>query len=165
MRNVTMSRALLAVVAAGVLWTALPAPAAAQGAGPYQYYALTPCRVFDTRVTTGDTAGAPPLTNGTTRTFVVQNKCGVPVGAKAVSVNLSAVSPQGAGYLTMFPSGITRPVVASLTYNAGEPAISNGAIVPLADQTVQAQDLSIYTKVGSGTNTVHAVLDVTGYFQ
>jgi hypothetical protein len=163
MRNVTMSRALLAVVAAGVLLSGLPAPAAAQG--PYQYHALTPCRVFDTRVSTGDTAGAPALTNGTTRTFVVHTKCGVPTTAKAVSVNLSAVAPAGAGYLTMFPTGITRPVVASLTYNVGEPAISNGAIVPLADQATYAEALSIYTKVGAGTSTVHGVVDVTGYFE
>lgn len=158
-----MSRAVLAVLAAGLFLGALPAQAVAQA---LQYHSLTPCRVFDTRVSTGDTAAAPALSNGTTRTFVVQGKCGVPVGAKAVSVNLSAVAPAGAGYLTMFPSGITRPVVASLTFNVGEPAISNGALVPVADQGTYAEDLSIYTKVGTlPTHTVHGVLDVTGYFQ
>jgi hypothetical protein len=160
-----MSRALLAVLAAVVLLAALPAPAAAQGAGPYQYYSLTPCRIFDTRVTGGATGGAPILTNDTTRTFVVQGKCGVPVGAKAVSVNLTAVGPTAGGYLTLFPTGITRPVVSSLNYNAGEPAVGNGALVPLADQTTHAEDLSVYTRVAAVGGTVHAVLDVTGYFQ
>jgi hypothetical protein len=164
MRNVSMSRALLAVVAAGVLLAALPVPAAAQGTGPYQYYSLTPCRIFDTRVSTGATAGAPILATGTTRTFVVQGKCGVPVGAKAVSVNLTAVAPNGAGYLTLFPSGITRPVVSSLNFNVGEPAVGNGALVPIADQGTYAEDLSVYTKVAVTNGTVHAVLDVTGYF-
>ena len=166
MRNLPMSRTVLAVLAAGLLFAALPTPAAAQ-AGPYQYHSLTPCRVFDTRVTSGDTAGSPALVNGATRTFVVQGKCSVPVGAKAVSVNVTALSPVGGGgYLTLFPTGITRPVVSSLNFNPGEPAVGNGGLVPLADQTTYAQDLSIYTKVGTlSTNTVHAVLDVTGYFQ
>jgi hypothetical protein len=162
MRNVTISRALLAVVAVAVLLAALPAPATAQG---FQYFSLTPCRVFDTRVSTGPSAGAPIIGSLTTRTFVVQGKCGVPVGAKAVSVNLSGVGPNGPGFITMFPTGITRPVVASLTFNAGEAAIGNGALVPLADQAAHAQDPSLYAKVDVPTGTIHAVLDVTGYFQ
>jgi hypothetical protein len=148
-----------------LLLAALPAPAAAQGTGPYQYYSLTPCRIFDTRVATGDTAGAPILADNTTRSFVVQGKCGVPVGAKAVSVNLTAVGPNGAGFLTLFPAGITKPVVSSLNFNVGEPAVGNGALVPLADQSAHAQDLSVFTRVAVASGTVHAVLDVTGYFQ
>jgi hypothetical protein len=165
MRNTVMFRAVMVVVAGGLLLAALPTPAAAQGAGPYQYHALTPCRVFDTRQASGDTAGAPILADSSTRTFQVQGKCAIPVGAKAVSVNLTAVGPTGAGYLTLFPTGITRPVVSSLNFNAGEPAIGNGALVPLADQATHAQDLSVFTRVAAASGTVHAVLDVTGYFQ
>ncbi len=165
MRNVTMSRALLAVAAAGLVLAALPAPAAAQGTGPYHYYSLTPCRIFDTRVASGDTAGAPILSDQVVRTFIVQGKCGVPVGAKAVSVNLTAVGPTGAGFITLYPTGITRPVVSSLNFNTGEPAVGNGALVPIADQSTHAQDLSVFARVTAGAGTVHAVLDVTGYFQ
>lgn len=154
MRNVAMSRAVLAVVAAGLLLAALPA----QADGPFQYHSLTPCRLADTRTTT-------ILSNDTTRTFQVQGLCGVPVGAKAVSVNVTAVGPNGAGYLTLFPSGITRPVVSSLNYNQGEPAIGNGALVPLANQTSYPQDLSVYARVAAAGGTVHMVLDVTGYFE
>ncbi len=95
---------------------------------------------------------------------MVQGVCGVPVGAKAVTVNLTAVGPNGTGFLTMFPTGITRPVVSSLNFNAGEPALGNGAIVPVADQTAFSQDLSVFARV-TGPGVTNIVLDVTGYFQ
>jgi len=162
-------RALLAVLAAGLLVAALPAPAAAQN-GPYQYHSLTPCRLADTRDAAIPPNGTPILTGQTTRTFMVQNKCGVPIGAAAVSVNVTAVGPTGPGFLTMFPTGVTKPLVSSINYGQGEPALGNGAIVPLGTYSATAPyDLSIYASVnpvaGVPTPTVHMVLDVTGYFQ
>jgi hypothetical protein len=150
-------------VAACLLVVALPAPSFAQG-GPFQYHSLTPCRVADTRA-----AQAPILTDSgaigsTPRTFTVQGVCGVPVGAKAVSVNVTAVGPNGTGFLTLFPSGTTQPVVSNLNFNAGEPALGNGAIVPLG--AAATLDLSVFTRVPPvSVGTVHMVLDVTGYFQ
>lgn len=143
-----------------VMATVLPAEAA----GPFQYHSVTPCRVADTRNATGP-SGGPILADQATRTFPVQGLCNIPVGAKAVSVNVTAVGPTGAGFITLFPTGITRPVVSSLNYNQGEPAIGNGGIVPLADQATFAQDLSVYARVSATSGTVHMVLDVTGYFQ
>jgi hypothetical protein len=151
------------IVFASVLGAALglaAGPAAAQSAGPFQFHSLTPCRVADTRTV----ANGPIIPDGATRTFAVQGVCGVPVGAKAATVNLTAVGPNQTGFLTMFPSGITRPLVSSLNFNAGEPALGNGAIVPLADQASFAQDLSVFARV-TGPGVTNIVLDVTGYFQ
>ena len=53
----------------------------------------------------------------------MQGVCGVPSGAKAVSVNVTAVGPAGLGFLTLFPQGTTQPVVSNLNYSAGEPAL------------------------------------------
>lgn len=153
-RATVVTLALAAVVA-----VSLPATASAQG-GPFQYYSVTPCRVADTRTPT-----PTPIADGATRAFVVQGVCGVPVGAKAVSVNITAVGPTNAGYLTAYPTGITRPVVASLTFNAGESAIGNGGIVPLADQATHASDMTIFARVIGGGGTTNVVIDVTGYFQ
>jgi hypothetical protein len=160
MRNVAASRAVLASAVAGLLLAALPT----QADGPFQYHSLTPCRLADTRNAAG-ASGGPILTDGSTRNFPVQGLCAVPVGAKAVSLNVTAVGPNGIGFLTLFPAGITRPVVSTLNYAAGEPAIANGAIVPLADQSTQANDLAIFARVAVANGTVHMVLDVTGYFQ
>ena len=160
MGNVAVSRTVLAVLAAGAVLSAVPSEAA----GPFQYHSVTPCRLADTRNAVGP-SGGPILADNATRTFPVQGLCGIPVGAKAVSVNVTAVGPNGLGFLTLYPAGITRPVVSTLNYNAGENAIANGAIVVLADQAVQAQDLAVFARVATAGGTVHMVLDVTGYFQ
>ena len=161
MRNVATSRAVLAVLAASLALAALPTQAAAQAAGPYQYHSLTPCRLADTRNIT-----PPVLSSDATRTFQVQGLCSIPVGVKAVSINITAIRPSGAGFLTLFPTGIPRPTtVSSINFAAGEPGIANGAIVSLADQATHPQDLSVYAWTGPGAGTVHLVLDVTGYFQ
>lgn len=164
MSKVTASRTVLAGLAAGAILAILPAQVSAQAAGPFQYHSLTPCRLADTRNPAGP-SGGPILTDNSTRNFPVQGLCGVPVGAKAVSVNVTAVGPNGVGFLTLFPAGITRPTVSTLNYSAGEPAIANGAIVPLADQTAQPLDLAIFARVAVAGGQVHMVLDVTGYFQ
>jgi hypothetical protein len=156
----TFSRRIVFALVLGAALCLAAGPAAAQSAGPFQFHSLTPCRLADTRTP----ANAPILQDGQTRTFVVQGLCGVPVGAKAATVNLTVVGPNGTGFLTMFPSGIPRPLVSSLNFNAGEPALGNGAIVPLADQAMFAQDLSVFARV-TGPGTAHIVLDVTGYFQ
>lgn len=158
MGNVAVSRAVLAVLTASSILAAVPTDAA----GPFQYHSLTPCRLVDTRATA---TGGPILANNTTRTFVVQGACGIPVGARAASVNVTGVGPNGAGFLTLYPSGIATPLVSTLNYNVGETAIGNGAIVVLADQSVNAQDLSVFTRVNATGGTVHMTLDVTGYFQ
>jgi hypothetical protein len=93
------------------------------------------------------------------------------VGAKAAALNVTVVTPNGAGYLKLFPVGIAQPPVSTINYNAGEPALANGAIVPLGTSdgtgcpTACPADLSIFTRVAVAGGTVHAVLDVTGYFQ
>ena len=166
MRNVATSRAVLAVLAASLALAALPTQAAAQAAGPYQYHSLTPCRFVETRTNQPPPNTPPVLSSDTTRTFQAQGLCNIPVGVKAVSINITAIRPSGAGFLTLFPTGIPRPTtVSSINFAAGEPGIANGAIVSLADQATYPQDLSVYAWTGPGAGTVHLVLDVTGYFQ
>jgi hypothetical protein len=143
-------------VAAGLVLVAIPAPVA-QAAGPFQYHSVTPCRVADTRNIT-----APILTSGVVRTFTVQGNCGIPAGAKAVSINTTAVGPNGAGFLTLYPAGATQPVVSNINFNAGEPALGNGAIVPLGAAT---PDLAVFPFVNAAGGAVHMVIDATGYFQ
>ena len=135
-------------------------PAFVDGAGPYQFYSLTPCRVADSRNPNG-LSGGPALQHGVTRLFPVQGICGVPQGAKAVALNVTIVAPTGLGHLTIWPSNIGKPTVSTINFSPEESALSNGAIVPLSGLDL---DLALEpTVVGNGT--VHVVLDVTGYFQ
>ena len=144
------------LLAFAVLATAVPDIALADG--PFQFFAITPCRVFDSR-----SGGAPPLPNGV-HGIRVQGNCGVPVGAEAAVVNVTVVAPNRAGHITLWPTGISEPLVATLNFLASEPALANGAIVPLGPDGGGANDLSFrYSMSSPGSG--HIVFDVTGYFQ
>jgi hypothetical protein len=132
------------------------APSYAQS-GPYQYHPVTPCRLADTR--SSPQGGA--LVNGQDKAYQVQGLCGIPSGAKAVSLNVTAVLPGGAGYLLLYPSNVTRPINVSTINFVINDIVANGAIVPLG--TTASADLRVYAVVGAGT--VNMVLDVSGYFQ
>ena len=163
-----MKRKYLAVVPAlgsAFLVLALAAPAAAQAAGPFQFHSLTPCRIVDTRLP-AQTVGqyGPVLQSGVERKFPVQGNCGVPVGAKAATLNVTVAAPTNQGNLRLFPSGIVAPNVSTINFPPGTSALANGAIVPLADQSLQPSDLAVLPTVVSN-GQVHLILDVTGYFQ
>lgn len=147
---------LVALLAIG-LGTLASLPAA-EAAGPFQFYSITPCRLLDTRI-----AGqGPALTSGVTRNVQVQGKCGIPNGAKAATLNVTITQPTEAGHLILWPSGGSQPGVSTINFVTGEPALANGAIVPLS--AILGGDLSVQPFVWN-TGTVHLVLDVTGYFQ
>ncbi len=138
----------------------------ASAAGPYQFYSVTPCRIADTRnPVNGQGTGGPALSAGSPRNFPVVGvgSCGVPSDAKAAALNVTAVSPTLEGFLKIWPYNTGQPNVSTINFQAGEPAIANGAIVPLtADPTFQIS--VVYgTAVPGGTS--HLILDITGYFK
>jgi hypothetical protein len=135
----------------------LTAAAPALADGPFRFYAITPCRLVDTRVV----AEGPALSGNTTRDFQVQGKCGVPVGAKAASLNVTVIGPTSKGHLRLFPSGTALPTISTINFQGGETALANGAIVPLS---TNANDVSVFTFLVTGGAQTHLVLDVTGYF-
>ena len=147
-----MTRSTRFVALAALLLCAAPVLAE----GPLRFFPITPCRLADTRQTT-------PIPGQSGRDFDVQGVCGVPANAKAVALNATIIGPQTDGYLTLYPSGIPRPVAASMTFKAGEPALGNGAIVALSTND---KDLTAYVFLGNppGGWTAHLALDATGYF-
>jgi hypothetical protein len=126
------------------------------GSGGLNFYALTPCRLVDTRNASG-TFGGPTMGANTTRTFPLsQASCGLPgvPGAQAYSLNMTVV-PQGVlSYLTTWPAGGTQPVVSTLNAFKGQ-IVANAAIVPAGDTGA----ISVYV-----TNTTDVVIDTNGYF-
>ena len=137
--------------------TAVFASTALAQNGPFQYYPLTPCRVVDTRGA-NSTNGGPVFGSNTTRNFQMRGFCGVPTSAKAVSLNVTVTQATQPSYLTVWPSGLTQPIVSMINFEATDPALANGIIVGLSSNT---QDLSVYNSSGN----VHVIVDVTGYFQ
>lgn len=161
-----------AVLAAGMLTAAAPA-GTARAAGPTTaraaavgtastapapdgaYLGLAPARVLDTR--TGVGASTAPVSPGGTLTLKVLGVGGVPAtGVSAVVLNLTATGATGAGYVTAYPGGATRPVVSNLNFTAGA-TVQNMVIAKVgADGTVRL------TNTGAGT--VHLIADVSGYY-
>jgi len=87
----------------------------------------------------------------------------VPSTAKAAVLNVTLVSPSLDGFLSIWPFNTTPPLVSTINAAAGEPAIANGAIVPLTTD-VNFNISVIYGTAVSG-GSAHVILDVTGYFQ
>jgi len=74
------------------------------GADTLQFYALTPCRVLDTRKLNGP-LGGPYLPSGQERDFpVLESACNIPSTAQAYSMNFTVVPYEGQvlGYLTVW---------------------------------------------------------------
>lgn len=164
---ITLARTLgLGALAVVVL---SPGLAEAQ-AGPYQYYAITPCRVYDTRTglpSAGGTNGGIMLT-ATPRSFRMRGLCGVPSTAAAVSVNLTVTEPQASqGDLRVAPYPGDFPAQSTSNYYAGE-TVANGAIVPLGTVNPGTDpDIQIDAAGAPFTQkwTYHLLIDVNGYFQ
>lgn len=133
----------------------------AEAAGPFQFFSITPCRLADTRNPTG-VFGGPALAPNTTRNYPVTGSCGIPVTAKAVVFNFTIVQPNAPGNLVVYPFGGSLPLTSVINWDAGEFAIANGAIIPLANST---NDISVYPNTTLGAAPVNLVIDVTGYFQ
>lgn len=165
-RNILRSLALVAVLGA-LLAGALPAAAQVTG-GPYQYYSVTPCRIADTRdaayTAFGPNNGPPNLQAGPYRAIKVKENCGIPTDAAAVSLNAAVLSPTAMGFFSMWPVGGTFPIVSTINFQANEPGLANGAIVPLAAGT--APDLYVvYGNDGTPGKFMDFIIDVTGYFR
>jgi uncharacterized repeat protein (TIGR01451 family) len=114
------------------------------------FFTAAPCRIVDTRTSS-------PLASGVVRTFTVAGTCGIPAGAKAVAANVTVVSPSGAGYVSVYPSG-TAAGTATVNFTAGLVRAGN-AVLALKNGALDAKAL-----VG-GNGTVQVVIDVSGYFQ
>ena len=125
--------------------------------GGGNFYAVTPCRVLDTRNPSGP-YGGPALTSGVQRLLMVSGRCGVPSAARAVSVNATVVNPSGAGYLTFYPGGQAPPVASTLNF-AGSQVLANNALLQISAEG----ELAVSAFVAN-TGQAHLVLDVVGYF-
>lgn len=124
---------------------------------PVDFYTMSPCRVVDTRLAGGPTAGAP-LACGADQDFtIVGGACGVPPGARAVSLNVTVTQPSALGNLRLFASGAPAPLVSSLNYSAGQTR-GNNAIARISAGGVLAARCA-------PSGTAHVIVDVNGYFQ
>jgi hypothetical protein len=126
---------------------------------PTRYYPVTPCRVFDTRVESGDTAGWPILAAGASRTFAVTNKCGLPSDTIAIAANATVVHATEVGSLTIIAGHLTSSITDVIQLPLSR-ARANNAIIQLANDGT-----GTIMVINNSSGTVHLILDVNGYFK
>lgn len=127
----------------------------ASGPAGARFSSLTPARIVDTRNGTGGFT-APVGVAGTISPTVV-GVGGVPAaGVSAVVLNVTVTQPTaGESFLTVFPTGATRPLTSNLNFSAGR-SVPNLVIAKVgADGKV-----SVYNHAG----TTDVILDVVGWF-
>lgn len=119
-----------------------------------QLFTVSPCRIFDSRDTTGPLGGPTLLANQARSIPILSSKCNIPSDAQAYSFNYTVVPHGYLGYLTTWPTGPTRPVVSTLNAPTGA-TTANAAIV------VAGNSGSVDVFV---TDDTDLVIDVNGYF-
>jgi hypothetical protein len=117
--------------------------------------AFSPFRLLDTRT------GAAKSTN-TTYVVDVTGHANIPDDAVAIFGNVTVVSPNYTGFLTLFPAGTSVPTVANLNFSTNQIA-GNFFMLGLGTGG-NAGDLSYRAGAVAG-KTYHVVIDVFGYVQ
>jgi secreted trypsin-like serine protease len=112
------------------------------------YTGVTPQRLVDTR----QSAAVPA---GTSLIVAVTGQAGLPAtDVAAVTLNLTATDPAGAGYLTAYPCGSPPPVASNVNYVAGQ-TVANAVTVALGTGGA----VCIFSFA-----TSHVIVDVTGWY-
>ena len=122
------------------------------GTGGLSLYPLAPCRVLDTR-TVGTGQPFQGVYNSPGGVDVLTSTCAPPIASKGFVFNATVVPSGQMPYLTLWPHGLTQPLVSTL--NAYDGVItSNMAIVPTNDGSIDAYAQGL----------TQLILDISGYF-
>jgi hypothetical protein len=114
---------------------------------------VTPNRILDTRQSV-------PVGPNQSIAVQIAGKGGVPAMAstvppKAVVLNVTAVGPTAAGYLTVWPDAVTRPGTSDLNFAAGQ-TVPNLVVV----QVGATGKIDVYNAFG----TTNVLVDVMGWY-
>ena len=123
---------------------------------PSTLVTVVPCRIVDTRNAAGP-FGGPRLVGGTPRSFPIPTSTtctGIPATAAAYSVNVTVFAPDNNGFLSVFPTGGSTPVVSTLNYATFQ-TIPNAAVVPAGTSGA----ISVFS-----TANADVIIDINGYF-
>jgi len=142
-------------VRASVATTAHLGVLQAEGAA---FYALTPCRVLDTRdPSRPEGLGPPALEAGQTRSFTAGGVCGIPADSVALAVNVTVTASSAAGFVTLFPGLGPAPSTSTVHFRQGVTRAS-AAIVPAGPDAA-------FRAFNDSAGTAHLIVDVVGVFR
>jgi len=131
---------------------------AVPGTLPTRFEPVTPCRVLDTRSDQFPPGlGVPALAAQETRTFHVPSVCGIPAGAAAIAVNVTAVNPVAAGSFTLWTGGGPVPATNNVSFPVGKTRAAF-SILPLDSATS-------FTVRNGSAGAVDLLVDASGVFR
>ena len=124
------------------------------------FVAITPCRVLDTRTEFNVGPKTSPMGPGETYTVKTHgsngNCTGIPAGATAVSMNMTATDATAPTFLAVWAAGTDRPDASSLNPVPGSPPTPNAVTTELNG----SGEFNIYNLQGS----VNVFADINGYY-
>ena len=127
------------------------------GGSSADFTALTPARLFDTREAEAQGAvivAKGKVLGGGVMRVKVTGAAGVPlIGVGAVSLNVTAVGPDGAGYATVYPCGDV-PLASNLNFVRGQ-TVANAVLAPVS----AAGEVCFFTNTST-----YLLADVNGWF-
>ena len=112
-------------------------------------FVVTPCRLVDSR-------GGPALAAGA-HTYALGGRCGIPVTATALVLNVTAVTPTGNGFVVLHPAGRPAPSTSTLSFRAGKTRANNAI-----GTWNEAGEITVTM---NGAGSIHLLIDVFGYFE
>ena len=129
------------------------------------YHAITPSRVYDSRLSTYPLNGV--LSSGQNRTISVANSYNtngvlvfsnfVPAGATAVFANVGVVNTVGEGWLAVNPGGVTAVSASTINWSAAGQILANGVALTLNG----SRQLTV---VNGSPGSTNFFIDITGYW-
>ena len=112
---------------------------------------LSPERLLDTR----EPAGGGAFASAESRRLVIGGEADIPTNAGSVVLNITAIEPQDATFVTVYPGGDDLPFASNLNAAPGD-IVPNLAIAKIGI------DASVDLYVNAGPT--HLVVDVVGWF-
>lgn len=113
---------------------------------------MAPARLLDTRSAVGVSTTAPLGT--TSITVPIAGRLGVPARATGVLANITVTEPSTAGFVTVHPAGIPRPVVSNINFLPGD-TVANMSTLALGEGGA----LEVFNSSGQ----THVIIDVVAY--
>ena len=148
-RHLVLSVAIFAALCLSVSVGSPVAVVEAAPGGASAYVPVSPYRILDTRAAQGFSRRTKA---GEAFTLALSN---VPQGASAVVLNMTIAGSGDGGFVTVYPSGVARPVASSINVDGAGQTIANLVTVPIG----AGGSVDVYTQMSTDL-----VADVQGYY-
>ena len=113
---------------------------------------------MDTRLGSGARVGGPTLAAGNPRSVSTVGRCGIPLSAKALAVNVTATNPTAHGFVQIDAAMGSPGAFSTLAIRPG--------LTRAAHATVSILDGQLFATLDAPAGaTTDLVIDVSGYFE